>query len=46
MKTIMIIIAWFVFIGTLATLVSCGTTQHCDAYGQEKQVQNNKTLSK
>ena len=46
MKTGIIIVLWFVFIGTLATLVSCGSTHHCDAYGQEQHVQNNKNLSK
>jgi hypothetical protein len=45
MKTIGIVLAWFVFIGVLASFVSCGTTHHCDAYGQTKQVET-KTVSK
>jgi len=45
MKTIAIVVLWFLFIGVLASFVSCGTTHHCDAYGQTKQVQN-KTVSK
>lgn len=46
MKTFGIVILWFVMISALATLVSCGSTHHCDAYGQEQHVQNNKNLSK
>ena len=45
MKTIGIVLLWFVFIGVLATFVSCGSTHHCDAYGQTEQVQN-KSVSK
>lgn len=45
MKTIGIVLAWFVFISLLATLVSCGSTHHCDAYGQTEHIQN-KTVSK
>lgn len=45
MKTIAIILAWFLFIGTLATLVSCASSHHCDAYGQTETIQN-KTVSK
>jgi hypothetical protein len=45
MKTITIVLAWFVFIGILAMFVSCSSTVHCDAYGQTEQVQN-KTVSK
>lgn len=45
MKTSMIVLLWFVFIGALATFVSCGSTHHCDAYGQEKTLNNNKNLS-
>jgi hypothetical protein len=36
MKTIGILVLWFTFIITLAIFVSCGTTHHCDAYGQAK----------
>jgi hypothetical protein len=39
MKTIAIVLGWFVFIGVLASLVSCGSTHHCDAYGKTEQVQ-------
>jgi len=46
MKTEIIVILWFVIIGALATLVSCGSTHQCDAYGQVEHVQNNKNLSK
>jgi hypothetical protein len=45
MKTIGIVLAWFVFIGVLASFVSCGSTHHCDAYGQTKQVET-KTVSR
>lgn len=45
MKTIGIVLLWFAFIGTLATLVSCASGQHCDAYGQTKQVET-RTVSK
>jgi hypothetical protein len=45
MKTIGIVLAWFVFIGVLASFVSCGSSVHCDAYGQTEQVQN-KSVSK
>lgn len=45
MKTIGLVLAWFVFIGVLASFVSCTTTHHCDAYGQTKQVET-KTVSK
>jgi len=45
MKTIGIVLLWFVFIGVLATFVSCGSTHQCDAYGQTKQVET-KTVSK
>lgn len=45
MKTIAIVLAWFLFIGTLATLVSCASGHHCDAYGQTENVQN-RTVSK
>jgi len=38
MKTIAIVLGWFVFIGVLASLVSCGSTHHCDAYGKVEQV--------
>ena len=40
MKTIAIVLAWFLFIGTLATLVSCASGHHCDAYGQTQNIQN------
>lgn len=46
MKTGIIVLLWFVFISALATLVSCGSTHHCDAYGQEKHSINTKNLSK
>ena len=46
MKTLGIVLAWFVFIGTLAFLVSCKSSSHCDAYSQEKQSINTKNLSK
>ena len=46
MKTIGIVLAWFVFIGVLATLVSCKSSSHCDAYGQVEQSNNTKNLSK
>jgi len=45
MKTIGIVVLWFVFIGVLASLVSCASGHHCDAYGQTKQVET-KTVSK
>jgi hypothetical protein len=45
MKTIGIVLAWFLFIGIFACFVSCGSTVHCDAYGQTEQVQN-KSVSK
>jgi uncharacterized protein YggT (Ycf19 family) len=45
MKTVGIVLVWFVFIGILASFVSCGSTIHCDAYGQTEQVQN-KEISK
>jgi hypothetical protein len=45
MKTIAIVLAWFLFIGTLATLVSCKSSHHCDAYGQTEHIQN-RTVSK
>jgi uncharacterized protein YggT (Ycf19 family) len=45
MKTIGIVLAWFLFIGLLASFVSCSSTVHCDAYGQTEQVQN-KSVSK
>jgi len=45
MKTIAIILAWFLFIGTLATLVSCASGHHCDAYGQTETI-HSKTVSK
>jgi hypothetical protein len=45
MKTIGIVILWFVFIGALASFVSCASGHHCDAYGQTKQVET-KTVSK
>ena len=46
MKTGVIVILWFVFIGTLATMLSCKSSSHCDAYGQEKHSINTKNLSK
>jgi hypothetical protein len=46
MKTLGIVLAWFVFIGTLAFLVSCKSSSHCDAYSQEKQSTNTKDLSR
>jgi hypothetical protein len=45
MKTIGIVVLWFVFVGALASLVSCSSTVHCDAYGQTKQIET-KTVSK
>jgi hypothetical protein len=39
MKTIGIVVLWFVFIGVLASFVSCASGHHCDAYGQTEQVQ-------
>jgi hypothetical protein len=45
MKTIGLVLLWFVVMGALATLVSCGSTHHCDAYGQTEQVEN-RTVSK
>jgi len=45
MKTIGIVLAWFLFIGVLASFVSCASSHHCDAYGQTKQVET-KTVSK
>jgi hypothetical protein len=45
MKTIGIVILWFVFIGVLASFVSCASGHQCDAYGQTKQVET-KTVSK
>lgn len=46
MKTGIIVILWFVFIGAIATLVSCKSSSHCDAYGQVEQSNNTKNLSK
>lgn len=46
MKTTTIVVLWFIFIGALATLVSCKSSSHCDAYGQEKHSINTKNLSK
>lgn len=46
MKTGIIVILWFVFIGALATLVSCKSSSHCDAYGQVEHTINTKNLSK
>ena len=46
MKTIGIVILWFVFIGAIATLVSCKSSSHCDAYSQEGHSTNTKNLSK
>jgi len=45
MKAIGIVLLWFVFIGVLASFVSCGSAHHCDAYGQTEQVET-KTVSK
>ena len=45
MKTIGIVLLWFVFIGILASFVSCASGHHCDAYGQTKQLEN-RTVSK
>jgi hypothetical protein len=45
MKTIGIVLLWFVFIGVLASFVSCASGHKCDAYGQTKQVET-KTVSK
>ena len=45
MKTIGIVVLWFLFIGVLAFFVSCASGHHCDAYGQTKQVET-KTVSK
>ena len=45
MKAKIIVILWFAFIGLIAALVSCGSTQHCDAYGQAEIV-NSRTVSK
>lgn len=45
MKTGMIVLLWFVFIGALATLVSCSSAHQCDAYGQQQTLNNNKNLS-
>ena len=45
MKTIVIVLLWFLFIGTLATLVSCKSSHHCDAYGQAETI-HSKTVSK
>jgi hypothetical protein len=45
MKTIGIVVLWFLFIGVLASFVSCGTTHSCDAYGQVEH-QNNDLVSK
>ncbi len=39
MKTIGIVLLWFVFIGILASFVSCATGHQCDAYGKTEQVQ-------
>ena len=33
MKTIGIVLLWFLFIGIIASFVSCGSSHHCDAYG-------------
>lgn len=46
MKTVGILVLWFASIITLAVLVSCGSTHHCDAYSQEKHSINTKNLSK
>jgi hypothetical protein len=46
MKTIGIVILWFVFIGTIATLVSCKSSSKCDAYSQQKHSINRKNLGK
>ncbi len=45
MKTIGIVLLWFLFIGVLASFVSCATGHQCDAYGQTEQVEN-RTVSK
>jgi hypothetical protein len=45
MKTLGIVLLWFLFIGVLASFVSCASGHHCDAYGQTKQVQK-KDISK
>ena len=45
MKTITIVLLWFVFIGILASFVSCASGHQCDAYGQTEQVEN-RTVSK
>jgi hypothetical protein len=45
MKTITIVLLWFVFIGVLATVVSCSSAHQCDAYGQQQTLNNNKNLS-
>jgi hypothetical protein len=45
MKTIGLVLLWFVVMGALSTLVSCGSAHHCDAYGQTEQVET-KTVSK
>ena len=45
MKIIGIVLLWFVFIGVLASFVSCASGHQCDAYGQTEQVEN-RTVSK
>lgn len=45
MKTVGILLLWFASIITLAIFVSCGSTHHCDAYGQTEHIQN-KSVSK
>lgn len=44
MKTIAIVVLWFVFISVLATAVSCSSAHQCDAYGQQQTLDNNKNL--
>jgi hypothetical protein len=41
MKTIGIVLLWFVFIGTIATLVSCKSSSHCDAYSNTNNTHTN-----
>jgi hypothetical protein len=45
MKTLGIVLLWFAFIGVIASLVSCVSSHHCDAYGKTEQVQK-KNISK
>jgi hypothetical protein len=45
MKTLGIVVLWFLFIGVLASFVSCASGHHCDAYGQTENIQN-RTVSK